>query len=61
MGTYFNINLFNVEQNNYTTSVLNAYIVYNLVNWSKVPLFSFTLNNFLLGETSIARNSDENK
>ena len=32
-----------VEQNNYATKIVNAYIVYKLDGWPKNPLESFTL------------------
>ena len=32
-----------VEQNNYATKIVNAYIVYKLDAWPKNPLESFTL------------------
>ena len=30
-----------VEQNNYVTKVVNAYIAYDLDTWSKIPLKNF--------------------
>ena len=48
-----------VEQNNYTTKIVNAYIVYDLENWSNSPLRNFTLKNCLFGATNIAKDSDE--
>ena len=49
-----------VEQSNYETKNLNAYIVYNLDNWPKNPLRNFTSKNSLVGATNIIRNSDRN-
>ena len=39
-----------VERNNYTAKIVNAYIVYNLDTWPKIPLETFTLNNGLFGK-----------
>ena len=30
-----------IEQSNYATKIVNAYIVYDLDKWSKVPLACF--------------------
>ena len=37
-----------VEQNNYTTKIVNVYIVYDLDNWPKVPLRNFTLKKLFV-------------
>ena len=37
-----------VEQNNYATKIANAYIVYELDAWSKVPLDNFKLEELLV-------------
>ena len=50
-----------VQKNNYSTKIVNAYIVYDLDNWPKVPLRNFTLKNCLLGSTNIIKNSDKEK
>ena len=42
-----------VEQNNYTTKIVNAYIVYDLDNWSKIPLRNFKLKNWSYGTTNV--------
>ena len=34
----FDNHILNVEQNNYTTKIVYAYIVYDLDTWSKLPL-----------------------
>ena len=50
-----------VEKNNYSTKIVNAYIVYDLDDWPKGPLRNFTLKNCLLGSTNIIKNSDKEK
>ena len=42
----FNNTLLATEQSNYV-KIVNAYIVYDLDNWPKVPLRNFTLKNCL--------------
>ena len=42
-----------VEQNKYATKVVNAYIVYYLDAWPKVPLNNFKLRNWLFGAINI--------
>ena len=48
-----------VEQNNYTTKILNAYIVCNLDACQKNPLNNSKLKKCLLGATIIVQNSDK--
>ena len=50
-----------VEQNNYATKIVNAYIVYELDMWPKNLLDNFTLKNCLFGATNIVKNSDKTK
>ena len=50
-----------VEQNNYATKIVNAYIVYDLDNWTKIPFRNVTSKNCLFGATNIAKNSDKSK
>ena len=50
-----------LKQNNYSKKIVNAYIVYDLNDWPKVPLRNFTLKNCLLDATSIIKNSDKEK
>ena len=50
-----------VEQNNYTTKIVNAYIVYDLDAWLNNPLKNFELKNYLFGPTSIVKSSDKGK
>ena len=42
-----------VELKNYTTKIVNVYIVYDLDNWSNVPLRNFTIKNCLFDATTI--------
>ena len=41
--------------------IVNAYIVYDLNDWSKIPLRPFTMKNCLFNATSIAKSSDKEK
>ena len=43
-----------IEQSNYV-KIVNAYIVYDLDNWPKVPLRNFTLKNCLFCATVITK------
>ena len=61
IGIQFNNTPLVVEQNNYATKIVNAYIIYDLDNWPKVPLRNFTLINCLFGAINILKNSDKNK
>ena len=49
------------EQKNYKTKIVNPYIVYDLDNWSKIPLRIFTLKNCLFGATAIVKKSNKEK
>ena len=53
MGIQFNKTPLVVEQNNYTTKIVNVYIVYDLDNCSKNPLRNFTLINFKIIKKSM--------
>ena len=61
MGIKFDKDLLAVEQNNYVTNIVNAYIVHDLDTWPKTPFRNFTLKNNLLGVTNIVKNSDKIK
>ena len=61
MGIKFDKYPLAVEQNNYEIKIVNAYIVYDLDNWPKNLLYSFTLQNFLFGATNIVKASDKAK
>ena len=50
-----------VEQNNYITKIVNAYIVYDLYKCTNNPLRNFILKKCLFGATSIVKNSDKDK
>ena len=54
-----NNNVLAVEQNNYATKVVNAYIVYDVDNLN--PLNNFVLKNCLIGATNKETNSDKIK
>ena len=43
MGIKFDKNPLAVEQNNYATKIVNAYIVFDLDTWQNTPLRHFTL------------------
>ena len=47
-----------VQQNNYTTKIVNAYIVCDLDAWPNNPLNNFKLKNCLFCATNIVKNSD---
>ena len=61
MWIYLNKSPLVVEQNNYSTKIVNAYIVYDLNDSPKVPLRNFILKNYLFGTTNILKNSDKGK
>ena len=44
----FNNSVLVVEQNSYVTKFVNAYIVYDLENWSRILLSNFELKNYCL-------------
>ena len=50
-----------VEENNYVSKIVNAYIIYDLDDWPKIPLNKFTLNNCLFGPTNIVKNNVKEK
>ena len=61
MGIKFDKDPLVVEQNNYATKIENAYLVYDLDDWSKNPLDNFKLRSCLFGATNVVRNSDKEK
>ena len=61
MGIKFNREPLAVEQNNYTTKIVNAYIVYELDTWPRNPTNNFKFENFLSDATSIVKNRDKEK
>ena len=50
-----------MEQNNYLTKILNAYIVYDLDAWPGNPTNNFKFRNGVFGATNIVKNSDKEK
>ena len=48
-----------VEQNNYATKIVNAYMVYDLDAWPKNPTNNFKFKNCLFGTTNIVKDIDE--
>ena len=52
IGIQFNSTLLVVEQNNYTTKIVNAYIVYDLDSRPKITVNNFALKNCLFGATN---------
>ena len=61
MGVKFDKDPSVVEENNYIIKIVNAYIVYELDIWSKVPLNNSKLKNCLFGATNIATYNDKEK
>ena len=61
IGIEFNKSVLVVEQNNYTTKIVNAYITYNLDSWPINPVKYFTVKNCLFGAINIVINSDKSK
>ena len=60
IGIQFNNTPFVIDQNNFTTKIVSAYIVYDLDNWPNILLRSFTWKTCLFGATNTAKNSDKN-
>lgn len=58
MGIKFTKNSLVVEQNNYGTKIVNAYIVYYVDYWLRNSLNNVTLKNCLLCVTDIIKNSN---
>lgn len=50
-----------IKQSNYTTKILNVYIIYDLDNCPKSPLSNFTFNNCFFGATIIVKSNDKEK
>ena len=61
MGVKFDKDPLAVEQNNYLTKVVNAYIVYDLDAWPLNPSSIFKLKNCLFGAANIVKNNDKEK
>ena len=58
MGKRFDKDPSAVEQNNYETTIVNAYIIYEVDTLPKNSLNNFTLKNYLFGTTNIVKSSD---
>ena len=50
-----------IEQNKYTSRIVNVYIVYDLNNQPKILLKTFTLKNCLCEATNIVKNNNKEK
>ena len=61
MGVNFDKVPLAAEENNYTTKIVNVYIVYDLVAWPRNPTNNFKFKNYLFGATSVIKNSDKEK
>ena len=57
----FNNSVLGEHQNNYTTKIANAYIVFGLDTWLRNLSYSFALKNYLFGATNITKVSDKSK
>ena len=55
----FNDTSLAVEQNNLATRTVDAYIVYDLDNWPKIPLRDVTLKSCLFGASNIGKDNDK--
>ena len=58
MGKKFEKDPLVVEQKNYATKTVNAYIVYDLDTWPKIPLKNFKGKICLFSVTNIVINSN---
>ena len=61
MGTKIDKDPLAVEQNNYTTRIVNINIVYFLDAWPRNPTNNFKFKNCLFDTTNIVKNSDKKK
>ena len=59
MGTKIDKDPLAVEQNNYTTRIVNVYIVYFLDAWPRNPTNNFKFKNCLFDTTNIVKSSDK--
>ena len=50
-----------VEQNNYTTKIVNVCVVYDLDNWPKKSPKKVYTKNCLFGATNVVKNNDKEK
>ena len=61
IGITFDKDPLAVEQNSYSTKIVNVYIVYDLDAWPRNPTNNFKFKNCLFGATIIVKNSDKVK
>ena len=61
IGIKFNKDLLAVEQNNYTTKIVNICIVHGLCAWPRNPTNNFKFKSNLFGTTNIVKSSDKEK
>ena len=61
IGIKFEKDSLTVEQNNYSTKIVNVFIVYDLGSCSKNPTNNFKFKNCLSRATNIVKNSDKEK
>ena len=61
IGIKFNKDLLAVEQNNYTTKIVNVCIVHCLYAWPRNPTNNFKFKSNLFGTTNIVKSSDKEK
>ena len=50
-----------IEQNNYTSKIINVFIVYDLDNCPNNLLRNFTLKSCLFGATNVVKTNDKGK
>ena len=50
-----------VEQKNYATKIVNAYIVYDFDDWPKIPRSNSKFETFLFGPANIVKTSDKER
>ena len=48
-----------MAQNNYTNTILNVYIAYDLDIWRKIPFRNSTLQNYWFRLTNIVKDNDK--
>ena len=61
IGIKFNKDLLVVEQNNYTTKIVNICIVHGLCAWPRNPTNNFKFKSNLFGTTNIVKSNDKEK
>ena len=59
IGRKFNKGPLAIEQDNYLTKIVNIYIVYDLVAWSRNPTNNFKFENCLFGANNLVKNNDK--